>query len=74
MDLVKRNTGNKRYTDVRDQDLVKLFRRKADEMAFNELMNRHQTKIYSYIYSMVNNPEVANDIFQETFTKVVSKM
>jgi len=74
MDLVKRNTGNKKYSELRDQELVKLFRRKADEAAFNELMNRHQAKVYSYIYSMVNNPEVANDIFQETFTKVVSKM
>ena len=69
MDLVKRNTGNKRYTDYKDQELVKLFRRKADESAFNELLNRHQAKVYSYIYSMVNNPETANDIFQETFTK-----
>src|SRR5690625_6054487 len=37
-------------------------------------MNRHQSKVYSYIYSMVNNGEVANDIFQETFTKVITKM
>ena len=74
MDLAKKTTGKNNYKDLRDQDLVKLFRRKADEMAFNELMNRHQTKIYSYIYSMINNPEVAKDIFQTTFIKVVSKM
>ncbi len=73
MDLIKRST-KKSYKDLRDQDLVKLFRRKADNAAFNELLNRHQTKVYSYIYSMVNNPETANDIFQETFTKVVTKM
>jgi RNA polymerase sigma-70 factor, ECF subfamily len=30
--------------------------------------------VYSYIYSMVNNGEIANDIFQETFTKVITKM
>lgn len=74
MELFKRHTGNQSYKDLKDRELVKLFRRKADESAFNELMNRHQSKIYSYIYSMVNNPEIANDIFQETFTKVVSKM
>ena len=73
MELMKRNTKTS-YKDLRDQDLVKLFRKKADELAFNELMNRHQSKVYSYIYSMVNNPETANDIFQETFTKVVAKM
>lgn len=74
MDFAKKTTGKNNYKNLRDQDLVKLFRRKADEMAFNELMNRHQAKIYSYIYSMINNPEVAKDIFQTTFTKVVCKM
>ncbi len=73
MELLKRTTKAS-YKELRDRDLVKLFRRQADEAAFNELMNRHQAKIYSYIYSMVNNPEIANDIFQETFTKVVTKM
>ena len=74
MELLKRHTDKQSYSSLKDQELVKLFRRKADVSAFNELMNRHQSKIYSYIYSMVNNPETANDIFQETFTKVVSKM
>lgn len=73
MRLIKRKTIAS-YKDLRDQDLVRLFRKKADEKAFNELLNRHQAKIYSYIYSMVKNPETANDIFQETFTKVVTKM
>ncbi|MCG8372616.1 MAG: sigma-70 family RNA polymerase sigma factor [Balneolales bacterium] len=74
MELIKRNNKTRSYKDLSDQELVRLFRRKADEPAFNELISRHQAKIYSYIYSMVNNPETANDIFQETFTKVVSKM
>ena len=73
MKLIRSST-KATYKDLRDQDLVRLFRRKADNDAFNELLNRHQTKIYSYIYSMVNNAETANDIFQETFTKVVTKM
>src|SRR5690606_17264908 len=30
--------------------------------------------IYSYIYSMVGNQDMANDIFQETFTKVITRM
>ncbi|MEO1023837.1 MAG: sigma-70 family RNA polymerase sigma factor [Bacteroidota bacterium] len=74
MELIKRHLDHKSYRQLSDTELVKIFRRKADESAFNELMNRHQSKIYSYIYSMVNNPDVANDIFQETFTKVVAKM
>lgn len=62
------------YDKMKDQELVRLYRKNGDEQAFRELMNRHQSKIYSYIYSMVNNAEVANDIFQETFTKVITKM
>ncbi len=73
MELLKRTTKAS-YKDLRDRDLVRYFRRKGDEAAFNELLNRHQAKIYSYIYSMINNAETANDIFQEVFTKVVTKM
>ena len=46
MELLKRTTKAS-YKDLRDRDLVRYFRRKADEAAFNELMNRHQAKIYS---------------------------
>lgn len=62
------------YEQMADQELVRLFRRKDDQLAFNELMNRHQAKVYSYIFSMIQNREIANDIFQETFTKVITKM
>jgi RNA polymerase sigma-70 factor, ECF subfamily len=63
-----------KYEKMKDRELVRLYRKNGDENAFRELMNRHQAKVYSYIYSMVNNGEIANDIFQETFTKVITKM
>lgn len=63
-----------KYTKLEDRELVRMYRKKGDEQAFRELMNRHQAKVYSYIYSMINNGEIANDIFQETFTKVITKM
>ncbi len=68
------NKKNIRLSELDDQQLVRLYRREGSEKAFRELLNRHQSKIYSYIYSMVGNQEVANDIFQETFTKVITKM
>jgi RNA polymerase sigma-70 factor (ECF subfamily) len=74
MKLINRHVDKPKYKDLKDRELVKLFRNNADESAFNELMNRHQQKIYSYIYSMVMNPEIANDLFQTTFTKVITKM
>lgn len=63
-----------KYEQLEDKDLVRLYRHNGDEQAFSELMNRHQAKIYSYIYSMIGSAEVADDIFQETFTKVITKM
>lgn len=66
--------NTKQYDGFDDQQLVKLYRKDGDESAFKTLLDRHQAKIYSYIYSMVGNQEVANDIFQETFTKVITKM
>lgn len=40
--------------------------------AFDELLSRHQTRIYNYILMMVKDEDVANDVFQDTFTKVVT--
>ncbi|MGF1669880.1 MAG: RNA polymerase sigma factor [Balneolaceae bacterium] len=62
------------YTELKDRELVRKYRNENDQLAFRELMNRHQAKVYSYIFSMVNSREVTNDIFQETFTKVITKM
>ena len=61
-------------SQIDDHELVLRYRRNNDQEAFKQLLDRHQSKIYSYIYSMVGNAETANDIFQETFTKVITKM
>ena len=67
-------TNNIKYNDIDDHQLVQRYQHNGDERAFNELIRRYQDKVYSYIYSMVTNPDVAADIFQETFTKVVAKL
>jgi RNA polymerase sigma-70 factor (ECF subfamily) len=74
MKLEQSNHISKKYKQLDDKDLVRFYRQNGDEQAFSELMNRHQTKIYSYIYSMVGGAVKADDIFQETFTKVITKM
>lgn len=66
--------SNPALSAMDDHELVRAFRNDGNQQAFAELLNRHQNKVYSYIYSMVMNPEVTNDIFQETFTKVITKM
>jgi len=62
------------YDELTDQELVKVYQKKGDQRAFRTLLDRHKNKIYSYIYSMVGRADVANDIFQETFTKVITKL
>lgn len=42
--------------------------------AFDELLARHQARIYNYILMMVKSEDVANDIFQDTFVKVVTTL
>lgn len=74
MMLQKSDNISSKYEKLEDKELVHRYRKNGDEQAFRELMNRHQAKIYSFIYSMVGSREVTNDIFQETFTKVITKM
>lgn len=44
----------------------------GDNKAFDTLLLRHQSRVFSYIYSIVKNHDVADDIFQETFIKAIT--
>jgi len=43
----------------------------GDEHALSVLINRHQHRIYSFIFSKVFDKDIAEDIFQDTFIKVI---
>ncbi|MDR0537387.1 MAG: sigma-70 family RNA polymerase sigma factor [Tannerellaceae bacterium] len=53
-----------------DEELVVLYA-EGKNTAFDELLNRYKGCIYSYIYFIVHNKDLAEDIFQETFVKVI---
>ena len=53
-----------------DEELVVLYA-KGNNTAFDILLNRYKSSIYSYIFFIVHNKELAEDIFQETFVKVI---
>lgn len=40
--------------------------------AFDVLLKRHQTRVFSYIFSVVKNRDIADDLFQETFVKAIT--
>ena len=46
----------------------------GDENSLAILINRHQSKIYGFIYSKMPDRDVADDIFQDTFMKVIKTL
>ncbi|MEL1244224.1 sigma-70 family RNA polymerase sigma factor [Flavobacterium sp. DGU11] len=46
----------------------------GDENALAILIKRHQSKIYGFIYSKVTDRDIADDIFQDTFIKVIKTL
>ena len=46
----------------------------GNNKAFDELLSRYQDKIFTYIMCIVKNEDLANDLFQDTFLKVITKL
>lgn len=53
-----------------DEGLVALYAQ-GNNSAFDELLNRYKGNLFAYIVSMVQNRELAEDLFQDVFTKVI---
>ncbi|MCR4829341.1 MAG: sigma-70 family RNA polymerase sigma factor [Bacteroidales bacterium] len=53
-----------------DNELIMGYKN-GDNSCFEILFERYQNKVYGYIFSVVKDKDVADDIFQETFFKVV---
>lgn len=62
-----------RLSQASDQELLSKYL-SGNENAFEILLNRHQQKVFSKVYFMVNNQELAEDLFQETFLKVINTL
>ena len=63
----------KQYDGMADEALALLYVG-GDNRAFDELLARNQQKLYNYILFVVRDPELANDVFQETFVKVIMRL
>ena len=53
-----------------DQELLNTYL-SGNESAISVLIDRHRKRVSDYIYMMVKSRDVADDIFQETFIKVI---
>ncbi len=56
-----------------DQELIRLYL-KGNEASLEILIKRHQKSVYTSIYLMVRDRSLAEDIFQETFIKIINTL
>ena len=63
----------KNLEDLTDEELALKYV-EGDNRAFDLLLSRNEVKLFAYIMFMVHDQEIANDIFQETFVKAISKL
>ena len=59
-----------KLVNLSDKELVTIYI-KGDERALQELVNRHKSRIYSYILATIKNKALAEDFFQDTFIRVI---
>ncbi len=60
-------------TLLNDNELVQQFIA-GDQNSLEILIQRHKSRVFSYILLIVKNQELAEDIFQETFIKVIRSL
>jgi RNA polymerase sigma-70 factor (ECF subfamily) len=55
---------------ISDQELINRYL-SGNEASLEQLIHRHKSKVFSYILMVVKNKQHADDIFQDTFIKVI---
>lgn len=58
------------YEEVSDSILVSNYIQ-GQEYALEVLIKKHQQRLYSFIYSKIQDKDITEDIFQDTFIKVI---
>lgn len=59
--------------ELTDDSLIKEYI-EGNENALSILIKRHESRIYGFIYSKIRDKEICNDIFQDTFVKVIKTL
>ena len=63
----------RKLNELPDEELAVAYIN-GNNNAFDLLLSRNQSKIFSYILFVVRDRDVADDVFQETFVKVITKL
>lgn len=61
------------YVQETDEVLVRLYE-EGNDAAFDQLLTRHQQKVFGYIMAIVHDEDKANDIFQDVFIKAITRI
>lgn len=56
---------------ITDDELVRRYEQ-GEDSAFDVLLERHQEKLFNYIFFLVRDKDIADDIFQETFVRAIT--
>ena len=60
-------------SNISDQELVKQYIN-GDNKSFEILLNRHKNRVFAFIMSKIKNKDLSEDIFQDTYVKVVNSL
>lgn len=63
----------KKLVQLTDGELVKLYQ-DGNNAAFEVIINRYRSRVYSYIFLIVQNKDIAEDVFQDTFIKAITNI
>lgn len=63
----------KNFEEMTDEELAISYIN-GDNRAFDMLLSNNQRKVFTYILFVVRNRDVANDVFQDTFVKVITQL
>ena len=61
------------YDKLSDNELIAAYMQ-GDKQSFEVLLARHQNKVFNYILSLVKDKALADDIFQDTYIKIVNTL
>jgi RNA polymerase sigma-70 factor, ECF subfamily len=59
--------------DLSDEELLLAYRDHENRPAFEELVHRYEKELYGYLRNYLGDPEIAEDVFQQTFLQIYLK-
>ena len=60
-------------SNLSDKELVSRYV-EGDNYSFEILLSRHKNRVFAFIMSKIKNKEISDDIFQDTYVKVVNSL